>query len=84
MSAGRAIILPEEPLGPRLVWVRLPSCDGCPALRLKIWRDAAGVHTSADCDAAPSAIGLPRPIATYWRLDRHPPGWCPADQGGAP
>lgn len=65
-------------LGPRMVKVELPSCYGCPALRRELWNDAKGEHINATCSAIHGPDGTPKVIATYWRIDRAPPAWCPA------
>lgn len=72
----------DDPLGPRMVTVVVPSCSGCPALKLRTWRDEKGQHTAADCYAKRDPFGEPRNVAVCWRVDRHPPSWCPHDGAG--
>jgi hypothetical protein len=71
-------------LGPRLIWVRLPSCQGCPALRIRREEGngtfAGRFYTAAYCAARPDGLDpLGTTITPYWRIDRAPPSWGPAD-----
>ena len=74
--ADATLKFPVFEIGPRLVKVELPSCYGCPALRLA----SEANHTAAYCSAKPSDLDRRGELITpYWRIDRHPPSWCPAD-----
>lgn len=68
-------------IGPRLVKVEVPSCYGCPALRRLTETDAKGEHVAAYCASYKDGLDDPRGslITPYWRIDRAPPSWCPAD-----
>lgn len=65
-------------MGPRRVFVEIDSCLGCPAFQRSTWRDEKGDHTIARCTAK-RELGEPALVSIYWRPDRAPPSWCPAD-----